>query len=219
MLTNNFRNDYPGEFVVTETRWVGGKKQQQREWVPNPIENYHISGRAACIGSHLDRHRFNYTILQRHRGGLLSSKKLQTYGVGSVASQMRLDFVCESNKDNLQNLKEYSNQNIVYTTATNCIQNPGMFYLIPQNPKFLDLATIIYLAAFDGHQEIFLHGYNKDTPVENPTWMSQITQIMTSYSGVNFFLVGEKTNMFKEWLEQPNAQPMTHREFISYCDV
>ena len=85
-METRFRQDYAGEFVVIESRWISGKKEEKREWIPNPIENQHISGRAACIGSTFDQGTFNYTMLQRHRGGLLGSKKLQTYGVGNIGS-------------------------------------------------------------------------------------------------------------------------------------
>lgn len=216
-----YRSDYAGEFVVLETRWVGGKKEQIREWVPNPIENHHISGRAACIGSNLDKHRFNYTILQRHRGGLLGSKKLQTYGVGSIATEMRLDFVVETRPESLKNFIDtgYSNNNVVYTTGTNCVAYPEQFYLIPYNSRMLDLSTIAYLAAFDGHQEIFLLGYNKDTPAGRPSWHEEIVKIMRAYAGVRFYFIGEVTNMFDNWFECANANHMTYREFISYCDI
>lgn len=217
----NYREDYPGEFVVLETRWSAGKKQQQREWVPNPIENHHISGRAACIGNDLDKHRFDYKVLQRHRGGLLGSKKLQTYGVGSIAKEMRLDFTVESNREVLKDFVDsgHSQNYIVYTTSSNCIAFPENFYLIPYNPRFLDINTLVYLAAFDGHKEIFLLGYNKDTPIEKPGWQDEIVKIMRVYSGAEFYFVGEVTNMFPEWFDCVNAKSMTYREFISYCDV
>lgn len=216
-----YRADYAGEFVVLETKWSAGRKQQSREWVPNPIENQHISGRAACIGSGTDKNRFDYTKLQRHRGGLLGSKKLQTYGVGTIAQEMRLDFAVETNEKSIETFVEsnFGENNIVYTTARNCITNPENFYLIPYNPRLLDLSTIVYLAAFDGHQEIFLLGYNKDTPAGRPEWQSEITKIMRAYDGTRFYFIGESTNMFDEWFECANAQHMTYREFISYCDV
>jgi len=216
-----YRADYAGEFIITETRWSGGRKQQQREFVANPIENHHISGRAACIASQSDLDRFDYRRLQRHRGGLLGSKKLQTYGTGIIALDMRLDFAVETSQQNLQTLidnKVYEN-NIVYTTARNCINNPGNFYLIPYNPGLLDLVTIVYLAAFDGHQEIFLLGYNKDTPIEKLGWHQQICKIMKSYTGIKFNFVGEPTNMYDDWFDCSNANAMTYREFIGYCDV
>lgn len=221
MIDARYRDDYAGEFVVTETRWSGGKKQQTREWVPNPVENFHISGRAACIGSNTDLHWFDYTKLQRHRGGLLGSKKLQTYGTGSIAFDMRLDFVIETNVEFLKKFIDlgYCEKNVIYTTGTNCVAHPEQFYLIPYNPRFLDLSAIVYLAAFDGHQEIFLLGYNKDTPVQKPGWHQEILKIMSAYPGVLFYFVGEATNMFDDWFECANAKHMTYRKFISYCDV
>jgi hypothetical protein len=216
-----YRSDYAGEFVVLETRWSGGKKNQDREFVANPIENHHISGRAACIGSSTDLDQFNYTRLQRHRGGLLGSKKLQTYGTGNIATTMRLDFAVETQSGQLQELADcaYHENNIVYTTARNCVNNPGNFYLIPYNPRLLDLATIVYLAAFDGHKEIFLLGYNNDTQVDQVNWASQIVKVMNAYSGTKFYFVGEPTNMYAEWLNCVNAESMTYRNFIGYCDV
>lgn len=221
MIQAQYRADYAGEFVVLETRWAGGKKEQIREWVSNPIENHHISGRAACIGSGADRHWFDHTRLQHHRGGLLGSKKLQTYGVGTIGLDMRLDFVVETKVGFLKNFIDsgYSDNNVIYTTGANCITYPEKFYLIPYNPRLLDLSTIVYLAAFDGHQEIFLLGYNKDTPVGRPGWHEEIIKIMCAYTGVRFYFIGEVTNMFDDWFECDNATHMTYREFISYCDI
>jgi hypothetical protein len=216
-----YRSDYAGEFVVLETRWAGGKKEQSREFVPNPIENHHISGRATCIGSSADLDRFDYRILQRHRGGLLGSKKLQNYGTGDIANKMRLDFVVETRPTHLQHLidSKYHENNIVYTSAKNCVNNPGNFYLIPHNPSLIDLVTIVYLAAFDEHKEIFLLGYNRDTLIDRDDWYLQIQTIVNTYSGTKFYFVGEMTNMYTEWLDCANTQTMTYREFISCCDV
>jgi len=216
-----YRSDYAGEFVVLETRWTGGKKTQTREFVANPIENHHISGRAACIGSAFDADRFDHVRLQQHRGGLLGSKKLQTYGTGDIATTMRLDFAVETRAAQLANLKEsgYTEKNIVYTTARQCIAMPGEFYLIPLSPKLLDIATLPYLAAFDGHQEIFLLGYNRETAVENAAWNQQVRNVVDAYPGVKFYFVGEPSNMYDSWLEPANTQAMTYRDFIGYCDV
>jgi hypothetical protein len=216
-----YRTDYAGEFVILDTRWDAGKRVETREWIPNPIENHHLSGRAAVIGSDLDKWQFDYTRLQRHRGGLLGSKKLQTYGPGAVTQEMRLDFAVETNETALNTILEssYQQDNIVYTTPRGCIKNPGEFYLIPYRPRLIDIATTLYLAAFDGHQEIFMLGYLDILNVEAMNWPAQITQVMLSYPGVKFYLVGESTRMFDEWVDCHNTQPMTYPEFISYCDV
>lgn len=119
MITARYRKDYIGEYIITQSKWSGGKKQQIREWVANPIENHHISGRAVCIGSDIDRRFFDYTRLQHHRGGLLGSKKLQTYGTGNISKQMRLDFTIETNPEILEELikNNHHQDNIVYTLS------------------------------------------------------------------------------------------------------
>ena len=216
-----YRTEYLGEFVILETKWSGGKKSETREWINNPITNHHLSGRAACIGSTLDHAQFDYTRLQRHRGGLLGSKKLQTYGTGDIAHEMRLDFAVETQTKHLKPFidRQYSTDNVVYTTTKNCILYPGEFYLIPQNPRLLDLMTCVYLAAFDGHNEIFLLGYNRDTPEVNLDWCHQGLNIFSAYRGVKFWLVGEPTNNIPEWMECANVNTLTTRDFIGYCDI
>jgi hypothetical protein len=219
-MTARYRSEYPGEFVILETRWSGGKKQETREWIPNPIENQHVSGRAACIGSSTDRGYFDYSRLSHHRGGLLSSKKLQTYGTGEIALEMRLDFAVETNAQRLANIKstDYHVDNIVYTTSRNCINNPGSFYLIPNRPLVEDSVTVLYLAAFDGHREIFLLGYNNEVRPGRDSWHSDIVRVFQTYP-VDFYLVGEPTNMPATWLDCANVRTTNYQDWISYCDV
>jgi len=216
-----YRQDYPGEFVVTNSLWTNGKKQQTREWVANPIYNQHLTGGAACIGGQMHTELFDHRVLQTHRGGLLGSLKLQTYGVALLAQEMRLDFAVDTVYENLAPLIEnkYVENNIVYTTARNCIAHPGEFYLIPQAPYLSTTALPIYLAAFDGHKEIYLIGYCKDTETGRSEWIDEITGLMTAYSEVRFTFVGPKENIPDAWLTCPNTRVYTYNEFISYCDV
>ena len=221
MIREQYRVDYEGEFVITESRWSGGKKSQNREWVENPIENQHISGRAACIASDVDKERFDYTRLQRHKGGLLGSKKLQTYGLGSITKEMRLDFAVETNKEILSDILErtYSTDNIVYSTTRNCLMNPGEFYLIPYNTVMSLEALILWLAAFDGHKEIFMIGYNNETLGLTSEWMSHVNTVISVFPSVKFTLVGEETIMPIEWRKNANVNCVDHRTFVTCCDV
>jgi hypothetical protein len=152
---------------------------------------------------------------------LLGSKKLQTYGTGVISQQMRLDFTIETDLTGLTKILEsgYQANNIVYTSARYCIIHPGEFYLIPMRPILLDLATILYLAAFDGHQEIFMLGYTDEVEGGQTDWIDQISRVFLSYTGTKFYLVGESTRMPDSWVNCPNTKNMTYNEFISYCDV
>jgi hypothetical protein len=221
MITARYRTDYTGEFIITQSVWSGGKKRQKREWIANPIENQHISGRAVCIASDHDLSHFDYTRLQRHRGGLLGSKKLQTYGLGIVAKQMRLDFTVETDDTILRELMDshYYQDNVVYTTPRNCLKYPGVFYLTPYNPVMIKHALLPYLAAFDGHKEIFLLGYNQYTNAGNTAWVAHVSEVINAYAGTKFIIVGAKHHAIESWLEHANVEQMTYREFISYCDI
>jgi hypothetical protein len=216
-----YRRDYPGEFVITETKFSGGRKHEKREWIENPIVNQHLSGRAAVIGSSDDQERFDYRVLEKHRGGLLGSLKLQTYGTSKISLQMRLDFTVDTDYNNLQLLIEsnYTKNNIVYTTAKNCTKKTGEFYLIPQYPHICTTVLPIYLAAFDGHKEVYLIGYCKETVAGHDNWIQQVTNIITAYSGTMFIMVGNELNMPPEWLSCPNTKTLSNRDFITHCDV
>jgi len=221
MIQERYRTDYEGEFVITESKWSGGKKTQNREWVANPIDNQHISGRAACIGSNVHRDLFDYTRLQRHKGGLLSSKKLQTYGTGTVAKEMRLNFAVDIDKNILKELVEsgYVTDNIVYATTRTCLMYPGDFYLIPYNTLMALEALVLWMAAFDGHKEIYALGYSNDTVGTVSEWSSHVNGVLTAYPSTRFIFVGEESNVPKTWRMNANVACMDVRPFISHCDI
>lgn len=221
MITERYRKDYTGEFVVTDTVWSGGKKRMRREWLPNPIENHHISGRAACIASSIDIAEFDFTVLQNHKGGLLGSKKLQLYGTGKIAKLMRLDFAVEKDESILTELvnQHYYQSNTIYTTPKMCLKHPGVFYPIPYNPSLINEVILAYLAAFDGHQEIFLMGYNDESGMGSNEWAHQLNQVMVAYPATKFFHVGYSSQAADLWKNNSNFQQLSHREFIIHCDV
>jgi hypothetical protein len=221
MITQRYRKDYTGEFVVTNTLWSGGKKRMQREWVPNLIENKHISGRAVCIGSTVGMAKFDFKILQHHKGGLLGSKKVQTYGIGDIAKLMRLDFTVEKDDTVLKDLidQHYYKDNVIYTTPKLCLTYPNVFYNVPYNPSFIKQVLAVYLAAFDEHREIFLIGYNDDAELGSNNWAEQLNQIIAAYPATKFFHIGSKVQTPDAWKNNSNFKQLTYKEFILYCDI
>jgi hypothetical protein len=215
------RQNYTGEFVILEKKIADGTTEEKRQWIDNPIENHHISGRAAVIGSRVDQSRFQYQRLQRHKGGLLATKRLQTYGTGDLWTDMTFDFYVTTDKTILSELanKEYDLRSTVYTSARLCIENPSRFYPVPYLPVMDSLALSVYLAAFDGHQEIFLIGYNNDTPYGKLSWIYDVFRVIHAYPTTKFTVVGRKSNVPELWRNCKNVNCIDFREFVLYCDV
>jgi hypothetical protein len=216
-----YRSDYAGEFIVTRTRLANGHGQQIREWIPNAVENQHISGRAAVIGSAVDHERFDYTRLQRHRGGLLGKKRLQTYASGPIWKEMPLDFYVTIDRPTIGQItkSEYHKTSVVYTTPGLCMTYPGDFFLVPMSPQLSEIALAVYLAAFDQHQEVFLLGYNNETPVLDSGWVAHVNSIFEAYRETRFVLVGTSVNMPDVWRSNRNVDTMKYRDFVTYCDI
>jgi hypothetical protein len=221
VIQARYRRDYDGEFVVVETRLADGASHQTREWIPNRIDNHHVSGRAAVIGSRALSHRFRHQRLQRHRGGLLGKKRLQTYGTADLWQDMRFDFFVSTDRQQIANIAEqaYDQHCTVYTSARGCIDNPGRFYLIPYAPQIDTLAMPVYLAAFDGHAEVFMLGYDLETPGRSRNWIADVDSVIAAYTGTAFVLIGVEANMPESWRCHSNVRCITVREFVSYCDI
>jgi hypothetical protein len=221
VIQERYRRDYNGEFLIVETKIVDGVKQQIREWVPNQVENNHISGRAAVIGSSSDKMLFDYRRLAKHRGGLQGKKKLQTYGTNGLWRDIKLEFYISCDDNDLETLKDsaYNETTLVYTNTTRCLKYPNQFYLIPFSPYLCDLALAIYLAAFDNHREIFMIGYNNDIASQGRNWQQDVNAVIQTYSNTQFVLVGVESNMPEIWRHNRNVSCQSVREFVTYCDV
>lgn len=220
MILERYRRDYDGEFVLVETRLRDNRARQQREWIDNPVENHHISGRAVVIAERFARGNFTHRRLANHRGGILGTQSLQTYGHGDLWRDMRFDFFLTAQAESAADLvaQGYHHTTVVYSTTRLCVQNPGCFYPVPFQPPIDTVAQIVYLAAFDGHHEIFLMGFREDLPAGTRSWQQDVDQVIKAYAGTRFYTVGSK-NVPPLWLENPNTEVMEFRKFVCYCDV
>lgn len=220
MIQERYRQDYDGEFILVEVTLRDGRIHQQREWIANAIGNSHLSGRAAVIGAPITRGNFTHRRLANHRGGILGTQSLQTYGHGDLWRDMRFDFFLTQDPVAAQDIVAagYHQTSVIYSTTRLCLHNPGCFYPVPFQPPIDTLAQIAYLAAFDGHREIFLLGYDQDTSAGTRSWQQDLDRVIKAYAGTRFYIVGSK-NVPPLWLENPNTEVMEFRKFVSYCDV
>jgi hypothetical protein len=223
MIEEHYRSDYDGEFVITNTIFKDGKKEQEREWVENPISNKHFSDRATCIADGTSTEGFLLNRLEGHVGGLLGSLSMQVYGVQNVYKKLKCDFLVALGQDALAEIKNsnYDEENIVYTSTRGCLENKGSFYLIPQSTRTTSHATAVWLACFDEHKEIFLFGYDKfnNNSVEQIKMINSIEEVIKTYSSVKFHHVRKNGDMPESWKYLPNIDSMTIQEYVSYADV
>jgi len=124
----------------------------------------------------------------------------------------------------IPDLETYQKQ---YTTIcclhyhTNCLRMPEQFYLIPYCLRLAPPATAAYLAAFDGHKEIFLlgvDGVTKEHHIDHKH-LVDIKQVLEAYPNTKFYFVTDGADPHDQWRSFKNAEVWTYQQFITYCDV
>jgi len=229
-MPERYRTEYDGEFVIVEHKISNGKKLQEREWIDNPIENQHISGRAAVIGNGESRYNTNFngkmnlkTKIEQHAGWHLGRKRLQSYGSEDCWKEMQCDFYVEFDKTKLAEIKEvnYQERVSVYSHARNCIDDPGEYYLVPYGVRGKSIAVATWLACFDGHSEVFLIGADAldDQMKADVKTVNGMNAVFNDYPTVKFYYVSDMCNTHDIWRKNKNFSQMSYAEFISYCDI
>ncbi|RLD65944.1 MAG: hypothetical protein DRI98_14150 [Bacteroidetes bacterium] len=221
-MLERYREDYPGEFVITQVTWKDGKKHQEREWIDNPITNVHANNKATCIAESYAVQTNFYAKVARNNGGLLGRERMQVYGVESVWDKMVPDFlVCQNSQTIPEMIKAgYPSKSVVYSTAKNCLKFPGELFLIPYSLSMQSHAAACWLACFDGHKEIYLVGYEKTDKkgAEQTKMIHAVAQVMKVYPHVKFIQV--TTNASPDaWRRRVNFSNTRTEDYVSNCDV
>lgn len=207
--------------MIVATKWANGKKEQIREWVPNPVDNQHLSGKAVVIGEGNVKIKPFY--FENHKGGLLGRDKVQTYGVETVGNKVATDFLVVMNPSELQTQLEtkLSDHTAIYTSTANCIANPGRCFMVPYNFKSSSIAVATYLAAFDGHKEVFLVG--SEPPLDATSrnkYIAGLLLVFQTYASIRFRIITDNEyEVPKEWRSLRNIEVWNYRKFISECDI
>jgi len=161
-LNKFYRRYYQGENIVVERNYSSGIWQDTTEMVPNAVINSQISEQAVVIGNGPSRLDFDLNLIKNHKGGLLASKALQSYGCNALYRDFTPNFLVAVGNEIIKEIanSNYTTDNIVYTDALHLLEYPNKFYLIPHNP-YTDAGTAAaYIAAFDGHKKVFLLGFD-----------------------------------------------------------
>lgn len=162
VIKQMFRSEYAGEHITTTSAWQNSDWVHTNEFIPNRVTNKQISNRAVIIGNGESRKSYEINVLKNHRGGLLGSGAVQTYGCNALYRDWSPTFLVTTGKEITQEIAEsgYCDDHIVYANSEHVATYPGNFYLVPQDPHYSAGAIAAYLAAFDGHTTIYFLGFD-----------------------------------------------------------
>lgn len=243
-----YRNNYAGEEIVTKLTYSGAHWQKTTEYVPSAVTNTQISNKAVVIGngpSRLDLYPQGnlLQLLGNHKGGLLASGAVQTYGCNAIVRDFMPDFVVANDALAYELVNGgYCHNNIIYGTAQMVLAYPGNFYLVPQSPQYDMGALAAYLACFDGHTTVYLIGF--DTHSNEPTYnfnvyagtngypetieatteeffSRSLSEVMNTYPKVDFVRVMPTANWYMpdRWRYQINLRQIVFQEFVHGIDL
>lgn len=243
-ITKQHRTNYTGEAVVTEMVHASQSWKAKEEYIKNQVANNQISNQAVIIGNGMSRLGNNLLPnFKNHRGGLLGSRRLQTYGCNGLYRDFAPDFLICTGKEMAKELSSsgYCNDHIVYAGAASIMEHPGKFYLIPQNPAWNAGAIATYLACFDGHKKVYLYGFDGQaadesinnvyagtnayptagSPVSDAIWVTAMTHIMDLYDDVEFVKISSSGNTAVplEWKNKLNFRQIDYRQFALEVDL
>ena len=67
MIQAAYRTDYTGEFLIFNVELEDGKYEEEREWIPNNIDNSEHYGTAVVIGNGTSRDAIALNRIKNHR--------------------------------------------------------------------------------------------------------------------------------------------------------
>jgi hypothetical protein len=239
-----YRKDYQGEYVITGGDRKRGQVLYDREWVPNTINN-HNTGHAVVLGNGPSRKDLNpYTeMYYQHMGGFNANKKLTVYGCNSVFKEAKVHFLVVNHPEVARQTvtSGYADNNVVLTGRGNIELFPNKFHLVPYGVKMNAGAIAAYLAAFDGHKNVYLVGVDLDNyprgansvfhgtpgypagtkPINYQRWIREYKEVFETYNDVKFIRVsrGESSPIPEEWINLPNVEQMPYDRWKKIIDL
>lgn len=242
-LNKIYRTNYNGERVTTQANFVQSGWLYETEWVPTAVANNHISKIAAVIGNGSSRKNFPIKLLMTHLAGRLGGKSLQTYACNAAYRDMRPTFLVAVGHEICSEIANsgFCQQNIVYANSDKVFKYSNSFYLIPQDYVSNAGTVATYLACFDGHEKIYLLGFDNSAGeyynnnvyagtaayadirhnYSDDYWIQSMRQVMSLYTEVQFIRVTTTPNYHcpASWLKLPNFSQIDYNAFSIEADL
>lgn len=237
MINKLYRQDYDGEFIIHTRIVEEGKTEEAREYVPKTVDNQQTCNKAVIIGNGTSRDVFDLNILKRQHS------KVQTYGCNALYRTYTPDFLVSTDSRVVDEIMktDYTDNNIMYSSAPQLVKYPGKLHLIPYNQSFNAGSLATYMACFDGHKKIFLIGFDgqetvglnnnvyagtdnydpAEFTVHDAKWIKFMKEIFETYDDVQFFRVMPSafSPIPELWKDALNFKQITYRDFAIEADL
>jgi hypothetical protein len=248
MLQKLYRKNITTENINTVGLYIDDEWKYQKESVP--IQQFNtVSPNAIVIGNGITANQFDLTKILPYREttpwgevGMWKYKRqiknFLTYGCNAIYRNYKPDFVIATGKDFVDELAQqsYCNENIVYTNNKYLELHPNKFNFIPQNPEYNAGAIAAYLAAFDGHQRVYMLGFDgidntsdnynffagtpnyppSNYPINEEFWVRSLNEVMSTYSDTEFIRVcpSKRFRQPESWKYNLNYKQIDFRQFV-----
>ena len=217
---------YKGEEIIANLIIKGGKKYEERVWMPRTVFNDPANKDAFIIGNGKSRAGFD-----------LYSLPQDTYGCNALYRDYTPDFLIVVDRKMYSEVKdaEYGEKNIVYTNHLNITRFGGKCHLIPNNPYKGAGPCATHIAIHDGHTDLYMLGFDcaedgvdnnvyvntenyadEKSVVSVTVWARQVYEIMKVNQHVQFtFVEGIQP---AEYTQLPNYHKITYAELNTHIN-
>jgi hypothetical protein len=245
-LTKIYRKDYRGEDVIIDRIYKNSEWNPRAEFVPKTFNFIPEQPRAVVIGNGTSRLDFDLRMFLEYREGNFQNWKpasikrtFYTYGCNAIFRDYVTDFIAITGEGLLDEFVSTVQRQEVIAYANNqfLYKHPSKFSLIPQNPNLNSGAIASYLAAFDGHSQIYMLGFDgNDTPnynynvyantsyyptlyenVQEDFWVKSLSTIMKVYNDTEFVRVmpTSSSRIPEPWKYFTNFRQVNFNQFAS----
>ncbi len=214
-----------------------------------------LSDHAVVVGNGVTANQFDLTIFLPYRESTpwgettpwitkRQRRNFFTYGCNAIYRNFKLDFITCTGDGIIKEIAESTRDksgSLFYANSKYLEKYPGEFNFLPQNPDFNAGAMAAYMAAFDGHQRVFMLGFDGvDTPDNNYNmfagsanypplnypinqdyWVKSLRTVMNVYSDTEFIRVcpTKKFVTPDAWKDCLNYRQIDFRQFVVEADI
>ena len=213
-----------------------------------------LSNHAVVVGNGITANEFDLTNFLPYRestrwgevGPWITKRQRRnffTYGCNAIYRNYKPDFITCTGDGIIDEIATNTQDktSVIYANSKYLEQYPNKFNFLPQNPDFNAGAMAAYMAAFDGHQRVYMLGFDGidssnnnynmfagtdnypdlDYQTKDEYWIRSLDVVMQTYTDTEFIRVCP-TKQFRQpdrWRGNLNYRQIDFRRFVLEADI